>query len=83
MRPGAFMAHKVLIIGGGLAGSEAAYYLATHQVEVVLAEAKLIKLNPAQSLPDLAELVCSNSLKSNTPHSANGILKQEMRALGS
>ncbi len=77
------MAHKVLIIGGGLAGSEAAYYLATHQVEVVLAEAKLIKLNPAQSLPDLAELVCSNSLKSNNPHSAHGILKQEMRALGS
>ena len=77
------MTAKVLIIGGGLAGCEAAYFLANHQIDVVLAEAKLIRLNPAQSLPDLAELVCSNSLKSNNPHSAHGILKQEMRALGS
>ena len=74
---------KILVVGGGLAGCEAAMFLAQHQIPVVLAEVKSLQKNPAQSLPGLAELVCSNSLKSNNPHAAHGILKQEMRWLGS
>jgi methylenetetrahydrofolate--tRNA-(uracil-5-)-methyltransferase len=74
---------KVLIIGAGLAGSEAAMYLARREVSVVLVEAKTIKLNPAQKTPFFGELVCTNSLKSLDPHSAHGLLKAEMLAMGS
>lgn len=74
---------RVLIIGAGLAGSEAAMYLANNDVSVVLVEGKTLKLNPAQKIPTFAELVCTNSLKSLDPYSAHGLLKSEMKALGS
>lgn len=74
---------RVLIIGAGLAGSEAAMYLANNGISVVLVEGKTLKLNPAQKIPTFAELVCTNSLKSLDPYSAHGLLKSEMKALGS
>lgn len=74
---------KVLVVGGGLAGCEAALYLARHGVKVVLAEVKRIKLNPSQKSNGLAELVCTNSLKSMDPNSGHGVLKHEMKGLGS
>jgi methylenetetrahydrofolate--tRNA-(uracil-5-)-methyltransferase len=74
---------KVLVIGAGLAGSEAAMYLARNGVSVVLVEGKTLKLNPAQKIPLFAELVCTNSLKSLDPQSAHGLLKYEMKAMGS
>jgi methylenetetrahydrofolate--tRNA-(uracil-5-)-methyltransferase len=74
---------KVLVIGAGLAGSEAAMYLARNGVSVVLVEGKTLKLNPAQKIPSFAELVCTNSLKSLDPQSAHGLLKYEMKAMGS
>jgi methylenetetrahydrofolate--tRNA-(uracil-5-)-methyltransferase len=74
---------KVLVIGAGLAGSEAAMYLARHGVSVVLVENKTLKLNPAQKNSGYAELVCTNSLKSLDPTSAHGLLKSEMNSMGS
>ncbi len=74
---------KVLVIGAGLAGSEASMFLARNGVKVVLAEAKTIKLNSAQKVSTFAELVCTNSLKSLDPQSAHGLLKTEMEELGS
>lgn len=74
---------RVLVIGAGLAGSEAAMYLARHGIQVVLLETKTIKLNPAQKIPTFGELVCTNSLKSLDPTSAHGLLKSEMKAMGS
>lgn len=74
---------RVLVIGAGLAGSEAAMYLAKNNIPVVLVEAKTVKLNPAQKIPTFGELVCTNSLKSLDPHSAHGLLKTEMKAFGS
>lgn len=74
---------KVLIIGGGLAGVEAAHFLSRSGISVVLAEGKTKKPNPAQKLSTLAELVCTNSLKSTKITSAHGMLKFEMRKLGS
>jgi methylenetetrahydrofolate--tRNA-(uracil-5-)-methyltransferase len=74
---------KVLVIGAGLAGSEAAFLLASHQVEVVLLENKTLQKNPAQKLDLFAELVCTNSLKSKSVSSAHGLLKLEMKSLGS
>jgi methylenetetrahydrofolate--tRNA-(uracil-5-)-methyltransferase len=74
---------KVLVIGAGLAGSEASMYLARNGVSVVLVEGKSLKLNPAQKIPTFGELVCTNSLKSLDPHSAHGLLKSEMKAMGS
>ncbi len=74
---------RVLVIGAGLAGSEAAMYLAKNNIPVVLVEAKTLKLNPAQKLSTFGELVCTNSLKSLDPHSAHGLLKSEMDAWGS
>ena len=74
---------RVLVIGAGLAGSEAAMFLARRGIGVVLVEGKTLKLNPAQKIPTFGELVCTNSLKSLDPHSAHGILKSEMNALGS
>ena len=77
------MNKKVLVVGAGLAGSEAAKYLADNSVEVVLVENKSIQKNPAQKLSSFAELVCTNSLKSKNPDSAHGLLKLEMRAMNS
>ena len=75
---------KVTVIGGGLAGSEAAYYLACRGVQVTLVEMKPKKFTPAHESADFGELVCSNSLKSNDVYAnACGLLKEEMRMLGS
>lgn len=74
---------RVLVIGAGLAGSEAAMFLAKNGISVVLIEGKSLKLNPAQKIPTFAELVCTNSLKSMDPKSAHGILKMEMKSMGS
>jgi methylenetetrahydrofolate--tRNA-(uracil-5-)-methyltransferase len=74
---------KVLVIGAGLAGSDASMYLANNGIQVVLVEGKTLKLNEAQKIPKFAELVCTNSLKSMDPYSAHGLLKSEMKSLGS
>ena len=77
-------AKKVLIVGGGLAGSEAAYYLASRGIETTLVEMKPKKFTPAHESENFGELVCSNSLKSNDFYAnACGLLKEEMRLLGS
>ncbi len=71
------------MVGGGLAGSECAYQLAERGVPVVLHEMRPVRSTPAHQGGDLAELVCSNSLRSDDPHHAAGLLKREMEALGS
>jgi len=71
------------IIGGGLAGCEAAWQAARRQCRVVLHEMKPHRFSPAHQTPQLGELVCSNSLRSNDPFSAVGLLKEEMRRLDS
>lgn len=73
----------VIIIGGGLAGCEAAWQLLRRGHAVHLYEMKPQKFSPAHKMEHLAELVCSNSLKSNNLDSAPGLLKQEMRRLNS
>ncbi|MEN8200765.1 MAG: methylenetetrahydrofolate--tRNA-(uracil(54)-C(5))-methyltransferase (FADH(2)-oxidizing) TrmFO [Thermodesulfobacteriota bacterium] len=73
----------IKIIGAGLAGCEAAYQAATQGCSVHLHEMKPKKFSPAHHSPSLAELVCSNSLRSNAPTSAVGLLKEEMRSLDS
>ncbi len=77
------MSEKVKVIGGGLAGVEAAWALANKGIKVELYEMKPKKYSPAHKLPTLAELVCSNSLKAERIESAAGLLKEEMRRLGS
>ena len=74
---------KITVIGAGLAGCEAAYTAAKLGVKVDLIEMKPIKKSPAHKSDNFAELVCSNSLKANRIDSAAGLLKQEMRMLGS
>lgn len=74
---------EVKVIGGGLAGVEAAWSLAERGVPVLLFEMKPKKFSPAHKTPALAELVCSNSLKAKRLESAAGLLKEEMRRLGS
>ena len=75
---------KVKIIGGGLAGAEAAYQLAKRGVKVSLYDIKPLQKTPAHKSDKYAELVCSNSLKSNDVYgNAAGLLKEEMRLLGS
>lgn len=75
---------KIKVIGGGLAGCEAAWFLARHGLQAELYDIKPAKFTPAHSNPDFAELVCSNSLKGKDPYSnACGLLKEEMRILGS
>jgi len=71
------------VIGGGLAGCECALALARAGNPVTLFEMKPEKLSPAHVSPELAELVCSNSLRSDDPDSAIGLLKREMESLGS
>ncbi len=75
--------NKITVIGAGLAGCEAAYTAARLGVEVDLIEMKPLKRSPAHKSDNFAELVCSNSLKANRIDSAAGLLKQEMRLLGS
>ena len=74
---------NALVIGGGLAGCEAAWQLAARGVDVTLYEMKPHKKTPAQTLDTLAELVCSNSLRSDRLTNAVGLLKEEMRRLDS
>ena len=73
----------VKIIGAGLAGTEAAYQLLKEGVAVRLYEMRPLKTTPAHKTGDFAELVCSNSLKSRDPETAHGLLKQELKAMGS
>ncbi len=75
---------EVLVVGGGLAGSEAAYYLASRGIKTTLVDMKPKKFTPAHESQSFGELVCSNSLKSNDVYAnACGLLKEEMRLLGS
>ncbi len=73
----------VTVVGGGLAGSEAAWQLASAGVAVRLVEMRPGVSTPAHRTGDLAELVCSNSLRSDNPENAVGLLKREMEAMGS
>lgn len=75
--------HKITIYGAGLAGCEAALWLAEHGVQVDLYEQKPVHFSPAHKSEGFAELVCSNSLKAERPDSASGLLKLEMQAMGS
>src|SRR5688500_8861344 len=70
------------VIGGGLAGSEAAWQLAERGHDVVLHEMRPVRGTPAHKTDRLAELVCSNTFKSTEVTNAHGLLKAEMRALG-
>jgi methylenetetrahydrofolate--tRNA-(uracil-5-)-methyltransferase len=74
---------QITIIGAGLAGCEAAWQAARRDCEVQLYEMKPAVYSPAHSSPLLAELVCSNSLRSNAKNSAVGLLKEEMRQMDS
>jgi len=74
---------RVVIAGGGLAGSEAAWQLAEREIPVTLYEMRPARSTPAHKTDKLAELVCSNSLKSNAPGSASWLLKEELRRGGS
>lgn len=77
------MTNKVIIVGGGLAGSEACYQLAKRGVNVELYEMKPVKYSPAHHNPNFAELVCSNSLKSDQPTTSSGLLKKELQLFDS
>ncbi len=74
---------KVIVIGAGLAGCEAAYRLARRGISVDLFEMRPGKQTEAHKTGDLAELVCSNSFKSLSPVTAPGELKRELELLGS
>ena len=74
---------SVRIIGAGLAGSEAAWQCARRGVAVQLCEMRPVQSTPAHQSADFAELVCSNSLKSDSPNTAPWLLKEEMRRAGS
>jgi len=77
------MKSEVHVIGGGLAGSEAAYQIACQGVRAVLHEMRPEKTTPAHTTGRLGELVCSNSLKSEQESTAPYLLKQELRCMGS
>ena len=77
------MAEHVSILGAGLAGCEAAWQIAERGVKVRLYEMKPHKYTPAHHAPGFGELVCSNSLRSDAPSNAIGLLKEEMRAMNS
>ena len=77
------MGTAVSVIGAGLAGCEAAWQLARRGVSVRLYEMKPVRYSPAHSSDALAELVCSNSLRSDQIHNAVGLLHEELRLLGS
>ncbi len=74
---------EIIIIGGGLAGTEAALQIAKRKIKVKLYEMKPQKFSEAHSNENLAEIVCSNSFKSNLLTNACGLLKEELRILGS
>src|SRR5438309_6145576 len=77
------MREPIHIIGGGLAGSEAAWQLAERGHDVVIHEMRPMRPTPAHKTDRLAELVCSNTFKSTESTNAHGLLKAEMRVLGS
>jgi len=77
------MKEKVIVIGGGIAGSEAAWQVAKAGLKVILYEMRPKVMTPAHKTDLLAELVCSNSLKSKEPTNAHGLLKEELKRLGS
>ena len=77
------MATKVVVIGGGLAGTEAAFKLLDAGFQVEMFEMRPKRLTGAHESGGLAELVCSNSLKSTSPETASGLLKEELDMLGS
>ena len=74
---------EVTVIGGGLAGSEAAWQLARRGVHANLYEMRPVEKTPAHKTDQLAEIVCSNSLKSDLPYNASWLLKEELRRSGS
>ena len=74
---------KVKVIGAGLAGSEAAWQLAQRGIEVELYEMRPVKSSPAHHTENFAELVCSNSLRGDRLENAVGLLKEELRRVGS
>ena len=74
---------EATVIGGGLAGCEAAWQLAQHEIRVRLVEMKPTRRSPAHHSDRLAELVCSNSFRSDRLSNAVGLLKEEMRIMGS
>jgi methylenetetrahydrofolate--tRNA-(uracil-5-)-methyltransferase len=77
------MGNVITVIGGGLAGSEAAYQIARMGERVALYEMRPAVQTPAHRTGRLAEIVCSNSLKSDQPYNASWLLKEELRRLGS
>ena len=77
------MNNKLTVIGAGFAGCEAAWAAAERGVKVELYEMKPKKFSPAHKYNGFAELVCSNSLKASRVNSAAGLLKEEMRRMGS
>ena len=74
---------KVKVIGAGLAGSEAAWQLANRGIQVDLYEMRPTKKTPAHHTGNFAELVCSNSLRGDRLENAVGLLKEELRRVGS
>ena len=77
------MTTPLIVVGGGLAGCEAAWQAAERGLDVVLYEMRPIRNTPAHATDQLAELICSNSLGSNLPDRASGLLKAELRLLNS
>ena len=77
------MSARVRVIGGGLAGCEAAWQCARRGINVELFEMRPERTTPAHQTADFAELVCSNSLKSDSENTAPWLLKEEMRRAGS
>ena len=77
------MKQEVTVVGAGLAGCEAAWQLAQRGIHVTLCEMKPQKMTPAHHCADFAELVCSNSLRGDRLENAVGLLKEELRRLGS
>jgi len=77
------MRNAITVIGGGLAGCEAAYQIARQGERVRLYEMRPVRQTPAHRTDRLAEIVCSNSLKSDQPYNASWLLKEELRRLGS
>ncbi|MCH8290581.1 methylenetetrahydrofolate--tRNA-(uracil(54)-C(5))-methyltransferase (FADH(2)-oxidizing) TrmFO [Candidatus Poribacteria bacterium] len=74
---------ELIVIGGGLAGSEAAWQAAQHGIQVRLYEMRPVVMTAAHATPHFAELVCSNSLGSQLPDRPSGLLKEELRCMGS
>ncbi len=75
--------NMITVVGGGLAGSEAAWQVASHGIDVRLFEMRPVRSTPAHTTSHLAEIVCSNSLKSDQPFNASWLLKEELRRMGS